>query len=128
MMAKLNFENILFLDIETVPELGNFEDLTSERQQLFAVKTQYQRKDEISPEEFYERAGIWAEFGKIVCISVGFFTNFNSDKRSFRVRSFVGEEKHILLEFKQLLEDHFNKPQHVLCGHNGKELPFPFTP
>jgi len=126
MNIKLNFENILFLDIETVPEVENFGDLTEEKQELFAVKTQYQRKEEFSPEDFYERAGIWAEFGKIVCISVGYFTNFISEDRKFRVTSFFGEEKQILNDFKNLLNKHFNKPEHVLCAHNGKEFDFPY--
>ena len=126
MNLKLNFENILFLDIETVPEVENYSDLSEEKQELFDLKTQYQRKDEITPSEFYERAGIWAEFGKIVCISVGFFSNFNSTSRAFRVTSFFGEEVKILNDFKNLLKNHFNKPQHLLCGHNGKEFDFPY--
>lgn len=126
MNNKLNFENILFLDIETVPEVENFNNLSEEKQELFAAKTQYQRKDEISPEDFYERAGIWAEFGKIVCISVGYFTNFKSEERKYRVTSFYGDEQQILEDFKNLLDKHFNKPEHVLCAHNGKEFDFPY--
>ncbi|WP_456421017.1 3'-5' exonuclease [Lutibacter sp.] len=126
MNLKLNFENILFLDIETVPEVENFTDLTETKQELFALKTQYQRKEDFSPEDFYERAGIWAEFGKIVCISVGYFTNFNSENRAFRVTSFFGDEVKILEDFKKLLNSHFNKAQHLLCGHNGKEFDFPY--
>jgi predicted PolB exonuclease-like 3'-5' exonuclease len=126
MNTKINFESILFLDIETVPEVENFNELSESKQELFAAKTQYQRKDEFTPEEFYDRAGIWAEFGKIVCISVGYFTNFNSENREFRVKSFIGKEKDILQDFKNLLNNHFNKPQHLLCGHNGKEFDFPF--
>ncbi len=126
MNNKLNFENILFLDIETVPEVENFDNLSEEKQELFAAKTQYQRKNEISPEDFYERAGIWAEFGKIVCISVGYFTNFKSEERKYRVTSFFGEEQQILEDFKNLLDKHFNKPEHVLCAHNGKEFDFPY--
>lgn len=126
MNIKTNFENILFLDIETVPEVEYFKDLSEEKQELFALKTQYQRKEEFTAEEFYDRAGIWAEFGKIVCISVGFFTHFNSEERKFRVTSFFGDEVKILEDFKELLNNHFNKPQHILCAHNGKEFDFPY--
>lgn len=126
MNIKINFENILFLDIETVPETEIFSDLSENKQALFAQKTQYQRKEDFSPEEFYDRAGIWAEFGKIVCISVGYFTNFGSKDRVFRVTSFFGDEVKLLEDFKKLLNTHFNKPQHVLCGHNGKEFDFPY--
>lgn len=126
MNTKVNFENILFLDIETVSEVENFNDLPVEKQELFAIKTEYQRKDELSPEDFYHRAGIWAEFGKIVCISVGFFINFNSTDRKYRITSFIGDELKILEDFKSLLNNHFNKPQHLLCGHNSKEFDFPY--
>lgn len=127
MNAMLNFENILFLDIETVPEVENFSELSEEKQELFSQKTAYQRKEEVTSEDFYERAGIWAEFGKIVCISVGYFVNFNSKNRAFRVTSFFGDDEVVILNgFKKLLESHFNKPEHVLCAHNGKEFDFPY--
>ncbi|SEK73453.1 hypothetical protein SAMN04487910_0977 [Aquimarina amphilecti] len=125
MLHKINLEHILFLDIETVPEQENFEGLTDDMKYLWADKTKYQRKEEFSPEEFYDRAGIWAEFGKIVCISVGYFT-FKGETRSFRTTSFYGEEKQLLVDFKNLLETHFNHPHHLLCAHNGKEFDFPY--
>ena len=125
MLKRINLEHILFLDIETVPQLPNFKDLAETSKELWELKTQYQRKDEFTPEEFYDRAGIWAEFGKIICISVGYF-KMKGDLRNFRVTSFHGEELKILKEFKTLLETHFNKPQHVLCAHNGKEFDFPY--
>ena len=125
MISKINLEHILFLDIETVPQHENFSDLDEELQELYAHKTEYQRKEEFTAEAFYDRAGIWAEFGKIVCISVGFF-NLKDSVRTFRITSFKGEEKKQLLEFKKLLTEHYNKPQHILCAHNGKEFDFPF--
>jgi uncharacterized protein YprB with RNaseH-like and TPR domain len=131
MNLKISKENILFLDIETVPETESFDELSEIKKELFSQKTAYQRKataveEEIPVKEFYNKAGIWAEFGKIVCISVGYFV-MNSSKREFRVKSFFGkEEATILKDFKNLLDVHFNKPQHVLCGHNGKEFDFPF--
>ena len=125
MIEKLNLENILFLDIETVPEAADFKDLDAEMKDLWGNKTQYQRKDEFNPEEFYDRAGIWAEFGKIVCISVGYFI-IKGDIRNFRVTSFFGDEKKILLDFNNLLNNHFDKAQHLLCGHNAKEFDIPF--
>jgi uncharacterized protein YprB with RNaseH-like and TPR domain len=96
-----------------------------EMQTLWEQKTQYQRKDEFSPEAFYDRAGIWAEFGKIVCISVGYF-QVKGDIRNFRVTSFFGEEKQLLKDFNNLLNNHFSGPHYVLCGHNIKEFDIPF--
>ena len=125
MLHKIHLENILFLDIETVPEQEEFDQLSATKQKLFADKTAYQRKEDFTPKEFYDRAGIWAEFGKIVCISVGFF-NSKGSERNFRLKSFYGEEKEILVDFKHLLEDYFFKPNHLLCAHNGKEFDFPY--
>jgi predicted PolB exonuclease-like 3'-5' exonuclease len=126
MLDKINLQKILFLDIETVPETEKFEELSDLKQELFSKKTEYQRKtDEISPKDFYQRAGIWAEFGKIICISVGFFTQ-EGKKQKFRLTSFYGDEKKLLEDFKKLINKHFNKPEHLLCAHNGKEFDFPF--
>lgn len=125
MIKKIALRNLLFLDIETVPENATFAELSEEKQKLWEAKSQYQRKEEFTPEEYYDRAGIWAEFGKIVCISVGYFA-FKGEKRTFRTTTFCGEEKELLTAFKDLLENHFGRPQHLLCAHNGKEFDFPY--
>lgn len=123
----MNFDinNILFLDIETVPQFESFEEVPTHLQTMYADKTKYQRKEEFTAAEFYHKAGIWAEFGKIICISVGYFVKSKSE-REFRITSFKGEEKLLLEEFKTLLMNHFDKPQHLLCAHNGKEFDFPY--
>ena len=90
MLKRIKLENVLFLDIETVPLYTNFSELDDTSKLLWKQKTKYQRKDEFTPEEFYDRAGIWAEFGKIVCISVGYFV-FKEAIRNFRVTTFQGE-------------------------------------
>jgi 3'-5' exonuclease len=125
MISKLNLENILFLDIETVPEVQHFSELNTTKQELWELKSKYQRKDEFTAEEFYERAGIWAEFGKIICISVGYFS-FKGDIRTFRTTSFHGAEITLLKDFKNLLISHFSQAKHLLCAHNGKEFDFPY--
>lgn len=86
-LDRISLEHILFLDIETVPAAEHFDMLDEEMKELFDKKTRYQRKDEATVSEFYSQAGIWAEFGKIVCISVGYFSCKN-DTRSFRLTSF----------------------------------------
>lgn len=125
MLHKINLQNILFLDIETVPQNENYQQLSANEQELWEEKTKYTRKEDISAEEYYHRAGIWAEFGKIVCISVGYFV-FKHQQRTFRVTSFVGEEKKILKSFAVMLDSYFSQPQHLLCAHNGKEFDFPY--
>lgn len=125
MLGKIELHTILFLDIETVPLYADFSQVPEDEKLFFTEKTAYQRKEEITAEDFYEKAGIWAEFGKIVCISVGYFTPEYS-KREFRLKSFSGPEKKLLADFKSLIETHFSHPKNLLCGHNAKEFDFPF--
>lgn len=126
MLKTINIQNVLFLDIETVPQYEHWKEMPTQAQELFEHKTQYQRKDEFSAEEFYHKAGIWAEFGKIICISVGYFVERDT-QLEFRVTSFSSDnEVQVLKDFKSLLDTHFNKRKHLLCAHNGKEFDFPF--
>lgn len=124
MLQQVNPYRILFLDIETVPEAEYWDDISPELQDLWAKKTAYQRKNSIEADDFYEsHAGIWAEFGKIICISVGYVTKFGK----IRIKSFYGHgEKKILQDFAHLLSNHFYSSQSLLCGHNVKEFDIPF--
>lgn len=127
MNPTLNLFKILFLDIETVSQKANFQQLDEHWQYLWADKTKFQRKEEISAADFYEeRAGILAEFGKIICISCGFFVE-KGNSFEFRVRSFYGDDEHKLLnEFAALINHNFYK-DFLLCAHNGKEFDFPYV-
>ena len=120
----IDFSKILFLDIETVSQEKNYETLSERMQKLWDKKAAVLNKynEEISPAAMYDRAGIYAEFGKIVCISVGFF---NGER--FRLKSFYGhDEKQLLNEFAEMLNKFFNAPDSMLCAHNGKEFDFPY--
>lgn len=122
MLETLNIENILFLDIETVPQHPSYENANEEIKKLWDLKSKSFLKEDEMPSDVYRRAGIYAEFGKIICISVGFIKG-----ETFRVKSFYGDdEKKILIEFSQLLNTHFSKKDSQLCAHNGKEFDFPF--
>ncbi len=125
-MPAFNRYKILFLDIETVSQKARFEELDETWQHLWADKTRYQRKDEQSPAEFYkERAAILAEFGKIVCVSCGFFVE-KDNTSVFRVRSFYGEDEQLLLQDFASLLNHTFYQDFLLCAHNGKEFDFPY--
>lgn len=123
MISAQQIQQILFLDIETVSAHSDFEQMDAEWQELWHLKTRFQRQDE-SPEEFYpKRAGILAEFGKVVCISCAFISNQNGHWE-LRMKSFSGEdEAALLLDFANLLE---RLPNFRLCAHNGKEFDFPY--
>ena len=127
MLIDIKIKNILFLDIETVPCSPSFEDLNITFQNLWTEKTAWQRKEEYTPAEFYKlKAGVMAEFAKIICISVGYLF-VEKNENHFRIKSFYGDnENQIITNFNELLNTQFNKKQHQLCAHNGKEFDFPF--
>jgi len=127
MLEQIKIKNVLFLDIETVPIKKNFEDLSDVFQKLWEEKTTWQRKEEYTPSEYYKiKGGILAEFAKIICISVGYLFKEKGENH-FRIKSFDGDdEKQIIADFNTLLNAQFNKKQHQLCAHNGKEFDFPF--
>ena len=115
------------MDIETVPCSPSYENLDITFQTLWSEKTAWQRKEEYTPAEFYKlKAGVMAEFAKIICISVGYLF-IDKGENHFRIKSFYGDdEKQIITDFNELLNSQFNKKQHQLCAHNGKEFDFPF--
>lgn len=126
MLYTIRLKQILFLDIETVPEVLNFSELSEKMQILWGKKSKYFRKEIQKPEDVYERAGIYAEFGKIICISVGFIIKKKKEKY-FRVKSFYGDnETKLLLDFRKLLTEHYNNDDKFLCAHNGKEFDYPY--
>lgn len=122
-LRTIPLENILFLDIETVPEYSGWEELPERAQELWDKKTRWQRGEDCSAEAFYsERAGVMAEFGKIVCISVGMVQDFNK----LKVSSFYQtEEKELLQAFGKIF-NHERLRNVILCAHNGKEFDFPW--
>jgi uncharacterized protein YprB with RNaseH-like and TPR domain len=123
---KFKIENILFLDIETVPVKYQYNELDAYEKHLWDSKMKSQIKGEETGETLYEKSGIYAEFAKIICISTAFV--FISDgKRKIKVKSFAEhDEKKLLDEFAELLDTKFNTTEHMLCAHNGKEFDFPF--
>lgn len=123
----MQLSNILFLDIETVPQFPEFEKADEAYQRLWEDKAKFMLKDESdTPASVFDRAGIYSEFGKIVVISVG-IVNDRGPQRELRIKSFANEDESVLLkEFASMLDKHFSGDEHLLCGHNGKEFDFPY--
>ena len=129
MLENYNIENILFLDIETVPQYSNYEKLPLNVAALWEKKAgqlsrieKFSTEGEAKPDEVYERAGIYAEFGKIVCISTGMLRT-----ESLRIKSFYGDdERELLTGFIEMLNHSKGKIISYLCAHNGKEFDYPF--
>jgi uncharacterized protein YprB with RNaseH-like and TPR domain len=120
MIDNIKLSSVLFLDVETVPLVYDYKKLPKNMRELWDSRFRFQKTE--TPDAQYKKAGVYAEFSKIICISVGFFYEEN-----FRVKSFYGhDERELLLEFAALLNKHFNRKESLLCAHNGKEFDFPF--
>ena len=123
MIKNVPIEKVLFLDIETVPQVANFAELSEAEQKLWDKKTQRQREEQISAEDFYgERAGIMAEFGKIICISVGMYEK----NETLKIKTFADDDERKLLEEFGEIFNSSRLRDVVLCAHNGKEFDFPW--
>jgi 3'-5' exonuclease len=125
MLDNINPGDVLFLDIETVPVTSTLIELDPSMQVLWDKKSSHFRNDDQSAADVYQRAGIYAEFGKIICISVGFLKD--KDPYGFRLKSFFGEdEKTLLIEFSDMITRYSKSREIVLCAHNGKEFDYPY--
>lgn len=126
-LQKIPIEKILFLDIETVPQVYKFDELDEKTAELYLLKNRFtQERDGLSNDEVYEKAGVFAEFGKIVCISCGLVQEKSTGKE-IRLHSYYGDdEEQLLRDFADMLDNHYNTPNHILCGHNAKEFDFPY--
>ena len=127
-MAALPLHNILFLDIETVPQSPSYIDLSDDWKKLWDTKSTSLVKyhEGQTNETLYPRAGIYAEFGKIVCISCGVIQG-NGEQRKIILKSFYGDdEKKLLVDFIDMLNKWATGEAKFLCAHNGKEFDFPY--
>ena len=126
MLENINIEEILFIDIETVPLAPEFAELTEKWKELWEHKMQYQITDAEPAEDLYDRAGIYAEFGKIICISAGYIIQ-KKGEYFFRVKSFYDDdEKKLIGNFFNAWKKFFNAGKRKLCAHNGQEFDFPY--
>lgn len=124
MLESLDLQQVLVLDIETAPQYATYEEMPGLLKELWDQKTRQKRTEGQTAAEYYPHAGIWAEFGKIICISVGIF-NRHEGKPGLRIKSFFADDEHRLLrEFNDLLNK--QPPGLTLCAHNGKEFDFPY--
>lgn len=128
MSSPVPVHNILFLDIETVSQQSSFDQLTEEWKELWTRKAEIllRNKEDETIETIYSRAAIYAEFGKVICISCGLL-QVNGGEKKLVLKSFYGDdEKTLLYEFSELLRRWATDPSKFLCAHNGREFDFPY--
>jgi len=121
MFTEAQLQQLIVLDIETIPAYPDYQDVPPAEKQLWDRKSGRLSSDLRDPAALYPRAGIYAEFGRIICISVG-----RMQAGQFRIHSFSGgHEKLVLEQFVNYLRKNANK-RSLLCAHNGKEFDFPY--
>jgi uncharacterized protein YprB with RNaseH-like and TPR domain len=124
----INPNNILFLDIETTSQHEHYSNMDNEARALWDIKSKKElryRETETSV-TVYDRAAIYAEFGKIICVSCGCLKGGEND-RSMHVKSFCcKEEPELLQQLYDSLKRWGSNKDHYLCAHNGKEFDFPY--
>lgn len=131
MKVPHSIKNILFLDIETVPCAPSYEELPEVHKAFWNKKASTLGKLEAQEAQdyFLERAAIYAEFGKVIVIGLGFITfdQKQAGEPTLRVMCLHGhDEKALLEQFKKLLDEKFQQETLKLCAHNGKEFDFPY--
>lgn len=126
MLDQLNIEEVLFIDIETVPMVPAYNQLSAEWQKLWGDKMKNSVSESQSAEALYEKAGIYAEFGRIIVISAGYLTMKNREWH-YRVKSFYDDdEKELLTSFSEALAKFSAAGKKRLCAHNGQEFDYPY--
>lgn len=125
-LRNIDVENIVFIDIETVSEKKDYYELTPDWQDLWQKKAKAIMKGDETASDVYDKASIYAEFGKVICIGVGVLRRHGSQYQ-LRVKSIHDhDERAVLHQFADLLNRSFNGAPHLFCAHNGKEFDFPY--
>lgn len=127
MLENIALKRILFFDIETAPLQANYYELNNTMRELWDMRIAHFKPEAVANDEYYDqKAGVYAEFSKVICISMGFFTKSSEDGGwIFRVKSFYGhDEVEILENVFALFSKYFSN--FYLCGHNIKTFDVPF--
>ncbi|MVT11574.1 ribonuclease H-like domain-containing protein [Chitinophaga tropicalis] len=128
MLPHLSLDQLLLLDIETTPAFEAFDKLPDTMQLLWQDKIAKTAPESGNWADAYaDRAGLYAEFGKIICISVGFF-HAEGGRYQLRMKSFYNDDEKVVLSgFLELINKfHIKNPRFQFAGHNIREFDIPF--
>lgn len=128
-MTEQELSNILFLDIETASGSADYQTLDERLRYHWDRKSGFLKNpdDQDVEEMYFERAGIFAEFGKILTIAVGYLSLSPEGTWGLRVKAFADDQEEVVLnDFKNLVETKFDLQILKLCAHNGREFDFPY--
>ncbi len=129
MLDHIRLDNLICIDIETVPAFPGLAALPDELKELYLKKSQRLKlENENEEDQYFNHAGIYAEFGKVICISLGRFRREKDGDVQLRIKSIFGDNEKVLLnQFCELLTLYEKKFRHVqFCGHNIREFDIPY--
>jgi DNA polymerase elongation subunit (family B) len=124
-----DFKNVLFLDIETVASTDRYDSLDERMKVQWSRKANFFRQreqDQTDEDLFHERAGIYAEFGKIIVVAIGKITENEKGERCLKTKYFAQHDERLLLEEFKIALEKMDAASVKLCAHNGKEFDFPY--
>ncbi len=122
-----SLKNILFLDIETASGEKTYESLSERHQKAWNHKASLISSEKTPEELYFTKAGVYAEFGKVIAIGIGFFFLDEAQKWNFKVKCFSGDnEQELLTDFIHLIEQKYKGKKLIFCAHNGKEFDYPY--
>lgn len=125
MLENLDLGNVMALDVETVPQYPNYQELPEHWKKLWDKKSALKYPNQL-PHESYNSAGIYAEFGKVICVSLGLFSRWGKAYQ-LKIKSYYGQdEKKLLTDVADALDKFVKSPIQLLLAHNGKEFDFPY--
>lgn len=125
MLENLDLGNVMALDVETVPQYRNYQELPEHWKKLWDKKSALKYPNQL-PHESYSNAGIYAEFGKVICVSLGLFSRWGKAYQ-LKIKSYCGQdEKKLLTDVADALDKFVKSPIQLLLAHNGKEFDFPY--
>lgn len=125
-------KNILYIDIETCSLYSDFYKLSDREKMLWAAKCKtfiksyddFEGQKTVLTELYKSKAGIYAEFAKVLCISVAFISTENNEEKLIIFSFCNSNESLVLQSFAYFLTQH---PElKYFCGHNIREFDIPF--
>lgn len=125
MTTTPTLQELIFIDIETVSQYAIYDETSEEIKKIWQKKMRYELERTQLPEEelYQQKAAIFAEFGKIICISVGMWSQA---EQALKIKSFYGKEEKVLLENFIAFCQKLKSKKYLFCGHNIKEFDIPY--
>lgn len=120
-------DDVVFINIEGVPELSSTADLSDSMRQLWESLP---HPATLSSDEAYRAMGLCAEFGKVACVTAGVIRSRAGETEPYFITSTYAadDERQVLCDFSEMIGNFFSSSprSHFVCGHGvlASDIPF----